>query len=510
MTELAITIQASSERASAWSAELLIIGVYEGGQAQSGLTRCGAGVAAQLESAVQSGWFKGKSGETLILPKPPRSALLCERILYLGLGKADKITAESLRAVGARIAQMGGQAKSAVALLSLERPSGMVRGECGEHLAQGALLGAYAYNDYKSKKEEIDPPLAQLTLVCAAADEALLSEAIARQTAIAGGVYLTRDLGNTPGNALRPADLMARAEQMAKLKKVKTTILDAAELKKRGYPGILAVGQGSDNAPGLIVMEYNGGGKKQPPVAVVGKAVTFDTGGISLKPGAKMEEMKFDMCGGAAVFGLIQTLSELKLPINVVGVVPVAENMPSGSAQRPGDVISYPNGVTVEVINTDAEGRLILADALNYASDMKPRAIVDFATLTGACVVALGHQCAGLMGSDDDLQSALESAGQVSGDRVWRLPMFAEYHEQIKSKVADIQNVGDRAAGTITAACFLSNFIGEEIPWAHVDIAGAAWAVPSKPHIPHGASGIGVRLMTQYLMDCVAADGKKG
>ncbi|MGN7613814.1 leucyl aminopeptidase, partial [Magnetococcales bacterium HHB-1] len=282
-----------------------------------------------------------------------------------------------------------------------------------------------------------------------------------------------------------------------------TTILDELQMNKLGMGGILGVGQGSDKPPRMIVMEYLKGPSDQKPFVAVGKAVTFDTGGISLKPPTRMEEMKFDMCGGAAVFGFLCAVAEMELPVNVVGIVPSAENMPSSTAQRPGDIVETFKGLFVEVINTDAEGRMLLCDALHYAEErFDPAVIVDLATLTGACVIALGSQASGLMSHDDALAESLSKAGEVTGERVWRLPLFKEYYDQLKSPAADLKNIGGREAGTITAGCFLSRFVDDDRRWAHLDIAGTAWDMDGKlPYTQKGAVGLGVRLLCQLLRE---------
>jgi len=310
-------------------------------------------------------------------------------------------------------------------------------------------------------------------------------------------VSFARDLANEPGNVCTPEYL---GEQAAALDhpRLTVTVMDKEAIEAVGFTGLLAVNQGSAREPRFIVLDYRGGSAESPPVALVGKGLTFDAGGICIKPPAKMDEMKFDMCGAAAVLGVFRAICALDLPVNLLGVIASTENLLGASAYKPGDIIKSYKGITIEVVNTDAEGRIILADALAYAAEQKPKQIVDFATLTGACVIALGAEASGLLGSDEALLTALEESGRHTHDRAWRLPMFEEYQDLIKSEIADVRNIGDRGAGTITAACFLSRFV-DEIPWAHLDIAGTAWNMKGSDISAKGATGAGVRLILDYL-----------
>ncbi|OQY17361.1 MAG: leucyl aminopeptidase [Desulfobacteraceae bacterium 4572_35.1] len=325
-----------------------------------------------------------------------------------------------------------------------------------------------------------------------------VEDAITRRKIISDGVWLARDLVNQPGNVKVPTYLAQTAWDLAKQYNFNCTLLGPAELQRQGFGALLAVAQGSICEPRLIAMEYCGAGEDQPAVALVGKGVTFDSGGISLKPGEGMDQMKMDMAGGAAVLATMATIARLQLPINVIGVVPAVENMPSDRATRPGDIVTSLSGQTIEILNTDAEGRLILADALTWVAKKQPQVIIDLATLTGACIIALGHHASAVLGNDDRLVEQLRQAGDSVGERVWQLPLFAEYAKQLKSEVADMKNIGGRPAGTITAAAFLQKFVAE-IPWAHLDIAGTAWAEKGKPGQPCGATGVGVRLLVDYL-----------
>lgn len=310
---------------------------------------------------------------------------------------------------------------------------------------------------------------------------------------------MARDLVNQPGNIKSPEYMATQAAEMATAAGLKCMVLDRAQLKTEGCGALLAVGQGSVREPRLIVLEYLGGNPGEKPLALVGKAVVFDSGGLSLKPGEKMDEMKSDMAGGAAVLGTMAAAAGLKLPVNLIGIIPAVENLPSGTAYRPGDILTSLSGKTIEVLNTDAEGRLILADALTYAARFAPRAVIDLATLTGACIIALGNHTTAVLGTDQALIDRLRQAGEETGERLWQLPLWEEYDEQIKSEVADVKNTGGRPAGTITAAAFLRKFVPEGCPWAHLDIAGPSWEEKGGGYLPLGATGVGVRLLIRYL-----------
>lgn len=512
-----------------WKGDALVIGVYEGGEAQPALALCGKTVEGAVKKVLKAGWMRGTLGESVMIPRPGHCDLQVERLVLLGLGEKGALKEESFRALGGHITKLchASDIKTCYSLLTLDpfvlSRKGKKRAKRQgirvlEALAEGAWLSHYRFEPFKqddpkkdhSKKAQKDKrSLKQLFLGYEAPstegqakDGKTASSRLAGVACMTRGVTLARDLANRPGNLLNPEALAEEARQLAKrLPDIKTTVFSEKTLEKKGMNGILAVGGGSANAPRLITMTYNQGGNK-PLLAVVGKGITFDSGGISLKPGAGMEEMKYDMSGGAAVLGWMQAVAEMQLPLNLVGIVPAAENMPSGTAQRPGDVIKTAKGVFVEVVNTDAEGRLVLADALHHAASFKPKAIIDLATLTGACVVALGSHASGLMGNDDTLLARLQKAGERSGERLWPLPLFDEYKEQVKSTVADIKNVGGKGAGTITAACFLSHFVEPKQAWAHIDIAGTAWDDDgSRPHIPKGSVGVGVRLLCRFVQD---------
>ncbi|MEO5332423.1 MAG: leucyl aminopeptidase [Magnetococcus sp. YQC-5] len=503
MSETPLKIDVVAGDVTTWEADVLVIGVYHGGEAQTALLACGTVVEQEVKRLLKAGWMRGDSGETLFVSTPAQSGLRASRLLLAGLGKQDSITLESFRALGATLVKVCDKSGVEVAacLLAMDKHHNIKHWQILECMSEGAWLGRYRYDCLTSTQKKDQPRHSMDTLLFGIREERIgrCRKLFDKVEKITRGVAMARDLGNTPGNLLTPEVLAKKARELAEQWPIKTTIHSGASLMQKGMNGILAVGQGSANPPCLIVMEYRHG-KDRPTLAVVGKAVTFDSGGISLKPGAKMEEMKFDMSGGAAVFGFMQAIAEMKWPVNVVGIVPAAENLPSGTAQRPGDVIKMAKGLFVEVINTDAEGRLILADALHHASTFDPDVIIDLATLTGACVIALGHHVSAVLGNNNDLQSKLKQAGESCGERVWPLPMYPEYQEQIKSVVADIKNVGGREAGTITAACFLSRFVDEERAWAHLDIAGTAYDMSgTRPHVPKGAVGTGVRLLCRYV-----------
>ncbi|HNP25341.1 MAG TPA: leucyl aminopeptidase, partial [Nitrosomonas sp.] len=363
-------------------------------------------------------------------------------------------------------------------------------------LARFSVESSYRFDKLKSKPDDNNNALRKITIcIRDHADMAIGEEALKQGAAIAHGMSLTKDLGNLAPNICTPTYLADQAKDLAKTYKFKATILDKKDMEKQGMGALLAVARGSHQPAKLIVLEYQGKGKKEKPIVLVGKGVTFDTGGISLKPAAEMDEMKYDMSGAASVLGTMKAIGEMNLPINVVAIIPATENMPGGSATKPGDVVTSMSGQTIEILNTDAEGRLILCDALTYAERFEPKAVIDIATLTGACVIALGNVATGLMSNDETLSQELLKAGEQAVDRVWQLPLWNEYQDLLKSNFADMANIGGRAGGTITAACFLSRFT-KKYQWAHLDIAGTAW----KSGKEKGSTGRPVPLLTQFLI----------
>lgn len=416
--------------------------------------------------------------------------------LTVGLGEKSRIETDTLRRAAAiaikQLVKIGAQEIA----VEIEPWS-----EFSQAIVEGALLASYRFEDFKEPGKRRKTELKKLFLVTATSHVAAVKKAVATGVIIAEATNVTRSIGNQPPNVLTPAALADKAKALARANGLKITVLDEKQLQRGKFGGILAVGQGSAAAPRLIAIEYWGAknGKKSQPVALIGKAITFDTGGISLKPREQMDEMKFDKMGGCAVLGAMQAIAKLKLPINVVGVIASAENMPGDRAYRPGDIITTYDGKTVEVLNTDAEGRIVLADAIAYARKIfKPRALIDFATLTGACVVALGENRAGLFTDSPVWRDRLLEAGKDTGDSLWELPIGDEYDAQIKSDVATAKNIGSRWGGASTAASFLKIW-AENIPWVHLDIAGTAWITTDKPHLEKGATGFGVRLIVKAL-----------
>ncbi|MDH3276687.1 MAG: leucyl aminopeptidase [Nitrosopumilus sp.] len=429
---------------------------------------------------------------------PTNNKITAKRILLAGIGRKEKISNDTIRFVSGKIAQKASELKLKEFTI-ITPPSFLTENiSSTSQITEGCKMTLNKFDKFKSKKECSVPDLSILV-----SDSKKIAKNIKNSEIISEGVIFARNISNLPPNECTPTTLANFAKMISKKNKMKCIVFSRNELYKKGFGGIIAVGQGSKNDPKLIVMEYHGGKQNEKPIVLVGKAVTFDTGGISLKPGEKMDEMKFDKCGGCTVLGIMKALSELKLPVNVIGVIPSVENMPSGESYRPGDIIKLYNGKTAEILNTDAEGRLILADALAYGEKRySPKVIIDFATLTGACIVALGNNMAAIVSNDEKLKQKIKESSKRTTEEIWELPLNDDYMDMIKSDVADMKNIGiGRAAGTITAAAFLRNAI-EKTPWVHIDIAGVAWtqgATKSKPYNPKGATGFGVRLILDYL-----------
>ncbi len=450
-----------------------------------------------ISSYLHSGDLTGTAGEVQSLPT---NGVVAGRLIFVGLGSDRELDAEGLRQAGGRALNALGRAKAkraAVLVPSLRRVGADA---VGQALAEGLILGAYRFDKYKTI-DEPHPELESCELI--PADErqstpirrgARLGEVVATST------NLARDLSNEPGSVHTPAWMADQARKLARETDLRVRVLAEAELKKEKMGAILAVGRGSAHPPRLIVLEHGPrrASTRRPTIALVGKGITFDSGGISIKPAASMNEMKHDMSGGAAVLGAMRAIALLKLPLRVVGIVAAAQNMPDGEAYLPGDIVTSASGKTIEVLNTDAEGRVVLADALHYASRYEPNAVVDLATLTGACVVALGSACCGLMGNDDKLVAKVRAAGERSHERAWPLPLWEEHRKQVKGVVGDIKNTAGREAGSSTAGAFLSHFV-EDTPWVHLDIAGTAWTNKDEPYCVKGATGFGVRLLVELL-----------
>ena len=455
-----------------------------------------------LRRAIAASRFTGETKQWLEVLGP--RGLGASRVLLCGLGRPEALTESDLQTIGGNLVSKlitSGEAQVTVALdpLKTGRKRGLDDGTAAAHVAYGARLGGYRFDKYRTtQKEEETPSLDSVTV--GTSGRAAARREFRQLDKIADGVFLTRDLVSEPANTLTPPKLADGCRELGELG-VDVEVLGEQRMRRLGMGALLGVGQGSAQESQVVVMQWNGATRRRQPIAFVGKGVTFDTGGISLKPPGGMEAMKWDMGGAGAVVGLMKALAGRKAKANVVGVVALVENMPSSTAQRPGDVVTSMSGQTIEVINTDAEGRLILADALWYTQDrFKPRFMVDLATLTGAIIVSLGHEYAGMFANDDELAERLTAAGQAEGEKVWRLPLGDAYDRALKSEIADMKNVGDRAGGSITAAAFLQRFVNK-MPWAHLDIAGMAWSKKANPTVPKGGTGFGVRLLDRLVRD---------
>lgn len=456
-------------------------------------------LGGQLSGVLKAGELDGEANTLLFVPASQKGTA---GTALLGLGPRKDYSQKEARKAAKALAKLLSERPADTAVIAVDDlcPSEQSVAQSVVWLIHTlvAEIGAacYRFNSFKGK-EKIQPIRLKSVTFCV--PESTLpdaGQACREAQAILTGTDLTRDLGNSPPNSIYPESLAAAANDLAKdYKSLKATVLDEKDLKKLGANAILAVGQGSSRPPRLIALEYKGGTKEQAPVVLVGKGITFDSGGISLKPGEAMDEMKYDMCGAATVLGVMRSVCELQLPLNLVGVIVSAENMPDGGASRPGDIVTTMSGQTVEILNTDAEGRLVLCDALTWVERFKPKAVIDIATLTGAAIIALGHQTSALLGNNPELITALKEAGLRCHDRAWELPLFEEYQEQLKSNFADMANIGGRPAGTITAACFLERFT-RNYAWAHLDIAGVAWRSGKEK----GATGRPVPLLMHYLL----------
>jgi leucyl aminopeptidase len=444
-------------------------------------------------SALPEGDFSGKSGQTALLYDP--QGLAARRLLLVGLGKRGKYGLEAIRRAAATAARRARALKlDEASFLLPEAPEGSSAREAAEAATEGASLGLYAFDRHKSSAE--GHALSKFTIL---SGEKGAAEGAESGAALARAAALARDLANEPSNVATPEYLAERAREISERHGMSLTVLDRAGIEEEGLTGLVTVGRSASNEQRFIVLEHRGDAEGEAPVVLVGKAVTFDSGGISIKPTAGMDEMKYDMSGGAAVLGAMEAVGALGLPLNVVALVPATENLPSGDAFKPGDVLAMPGGKTVEILTTDAEGRLILADALHYARRYEPACVVDCATLTGACKVALGDHASGLMGNDENLTAEVRAAGEKTGERAWPLPLFDEYTEQIKGNTADLKNSGGRYGGASTAGAFLKEF-ADGYPWAHLDIAGTAYGSKARnPYTPKGATGAPTRLLVEFL-----------
>ena len=475
---------------------LLVLGAFADGRLPALSAAADGAAEGRLAALIKRGDLDEKAGATLLVHDLP--GLHAERVLLVSLGKHDEFGDKAFRdalAAAAKAISTGAAKDAVVALADVELPDR----DTAWRLQQATRIladGVYRFDALKSdKKAKKDRGAKKLSLLVSCELGAELDTAALQGHAIAAGMALAKDLGNLPGNICTPSHLAETAEALGKQYKFDVEVLERADMEKLGMGSFLSVARGSHQPPKFIVMQYKGGKAKAKPVVLVGKGITFDTGGISLKPAAEMDEMKYDMCGAASVLGTFKAIAQMGLPINVVGLVPTTENMPGGGATKPGDVVTSMSGQTIEVLNTDAEGRLILCDALTYAERFKPECVIDIATLTGACVVALGKIPSGLLANDDELAAEILRRGTESGDRAWQLPLWDEYQELLKSNFADMGNIGGRYAGTITAACFLARFT-KAYKWAHLDIAGTAWVSGDAK----GATGRPVPLLSSFLI----------
>jgi leucyl aminopeptidase len=480
-----IDIQPITARPETVDADLLAVCVHEGEDVPEPFV-------AAADPAVRTEDFTGKSGQTSLLYD--RDGVSAARLLLVGLGKLDEYAPERVRRAAATVSRRVGTvgARSAVFVIPALDEGAEATARAA---AEGAALGLYRFDRYKSKRRD-ERSLETMQIGIDDDDEAV-GRGLTIGAALAAGTALARDLANEPSNTATPEYLARSAREIADRHGMEIEVLDRAGIEEEGLTGLAAVGRSAVNEPRFIVLRHDGGGDSAP-VVLVGKAVTFDSGGISIKPVTGMEDMKFDMSGGAAVLGAMEAIGKLNLPLNVVALVPSTENLPAGDAFKPGDVLEMHSGKTVEILTTDAEGRLILADALSYARRYDPAAVVDCATLTGACVVALGHHASGLMGNDEALIEEVRRAGERAGERAWPLPLFKEYTEQIRGDTADLKNSGGRPGGALTAGAFLKEFA--DFPWAHLDIAGTAYGKKGNPYTPKGATGAPTRLLVEFLM----------
>jgi len=477
----------------------VVVGVFDHRKLSAAANAIDKASDGYLASLLRRGDMDGKLGSTLLIHNVPGT--LCDRVLLVGCGKEREFREREYRqVVRASVKALDGTGAADAASFIAELP--VKRRDLDWRVAQVVEITAdeiYRFSHPNCKKAGDAPNLNKLIVNVPQRNNLAPAEvALKRALAVADGVQFARDLGNLPGNICMPTYLAEQAQQLANTYGIKIEVLERADMEVLGMGSLLSVARGSRQPPKFIVMQYNKGKSNQKPVVLIGKGITFDAGGISIKPAAEMDEMKFDMCGAASVLGTMKAVARMELPINLVVIVPTCENLPDGDANKPGDVVTSMSGQTIEVLNTDAEGRLILCDAMTYAERFEPEVVVDIATLTGACVIALGHHASGLFSNDEGLARELLAAGEAAWDRAWHMPMWEDYQEQLKSNFADMANIGGRAGGSITAACFLSRY-AKKFDWAHLDIAGTAW----KSGKEKGSTGRPVPLLTQFLVDRV-------
>lgn len=484
----------------------LVVGVYAGRRLSSAAGEIDEVSGGHIGAILRRGDHQGKVGQTLLLHRVPN--LPSERVLLVGGGKEKEFNEARYReATAAAVAALKntGAAEATSYLTELEVKGRDIQWKL-RHAVEITEAVLYRFDQLKSKKDEDNKrALRRLILSVPRRSDLTPGETAVKQgAAIAGGVKLARDLGNLPGNICTPTYLADQGVTLGRQYGMKTTVLEEPDMRNLGMGALLSVARGSRQPPKLIVLEYRGARDDSAPVVLVGKGLTFDAGGISIKPAANMDEMKFDMCGGASVLGSLRAAAELKLPLNIVGIIPSSENLPDGDANKPGDIVTSMSGQTIEVLNTDAEGRLILCDALTYAARYKPAVVVDIATLTGACVIALGNHASGVMGNNDALTRELLNAGKYTYDRAWQLPLWDEYQKQLESPFADMANIGGREAGAIIGGSFLARYT-KDYKWAHLDIAGTAWKTGKEK----GATGRPVPLLVQFLIGRSEANGAR-
>jgi len=451
-----------------------------------------------LSTLISQGDFKGELFQCRLFHT--QGALPARRVLLTGLGKKEEFDLEKWRGAVSKAGQFIRDSGVKQFVFQIKRFKGLSEEEITESFVTGLLLGTYQFNEFKTLERDKIRKIEEAALLGETEQEtSRIGQGLERGRIISNAVCLARDLANAPSNQATPNALAEKAQEIARNEGLGIEVLDLSEAEAMGMGAFVAVAKGSQEPAKFIILEYNKG-KGLDTIVLAGKGITFDSGGISIKPAERMEQMKADMSGAAAVLGAMEAASKLQLPLHLVGIIPATENLPSGKAYKPGDVLKTLSGQTVEVISTDAEGRLILSDALTYSLRYKPKAIIDLATLTGACVVALGDYVMGLFGNDEALLKRIEDAAAKSGEKAWRFPLWDEYFEYIKSDVADFRNVGTRAAGAIIGGIFLSKFV-EKTPWVHLDIAGPAFIEKERPYIPKGGTGVGVRLLVQLLRD---------
>ena len=493
-----VQVKVEKARIDQKQTSLLVIGVFEGDQDFPHSKDLDSSVSSSIRETLENKEFRGIFGSSIVVYTLGKGPM--KKIMLLGLGKREKFTDESARICAGKATrkaqELGIKEFSMLQFSNLD--DGLV-----EAMTEGTALALYSFDKYKEAKEPTSK-IEEVTILINS-DSLRFQSVVEKANILVEAVNFARDIGNLPPNDCPPAHLASIAVSLAQDYGIKARIMDRYELENMGMGGIVAVGKGSNNPPKLIVLEYTGSNDpQQKPYLLVGKAVTFDTGGISIKPSEKMDEMKFDKCGGCTVLAIIRAIASLKSAVNVVGIVPSVENMPSATSYRPGDIIRMYNGKSVEVLNTDAEGRMILADAIAYGiATYGPKAVIDLATLTGAAIIALGANVAALIGNNKQLVDRIRKLSDKMGEKMWELPLYDEYHEQIRSPYADIKNIGGRPGGAITAAAFLSNFVNDA-PWVHIDIAGTAWTqegTHEKSYNHRGATGFGVRTLVKLLME---------